>query len=107
MRRQTFLVVLGLFVGSTQTSAQQPVKPDSVQAQMEQASVMMAPMMGQMTQFMVEGTLKAMAKPENVELLATFTRNYYDALRRKGFTKEEALQIVVATGIPRMPSGGR
>jgi hypothetical protein len=48
-----------------------------------------------------------MAKPENVELLATFTRNYYDALRRKGFTKEEALQIGVATGIPRMPSGGR
>lgn len=68
---------------------------------------MMGPMMGQMMEAMMDGMLKAMAKPENVERLASFTRAYYEALMRKGFTKEEALQIVVAMGLPRMPSGGR
>lgn len=107
MRRQTLLVVLGLFIGSNEVNAQVPVRSDSAKAQMEQATRMMGPMMGQMMESMMEGMLKTMAKPENIELLATFTRNYYDALLRKGFTKEEALQIVVATGVPRMPSGGR
>ena len=60
-----------------------------------------------MMEAMMEGMLKVMAKPENIELLATFTRRYYEALIQKGFTKDEALQIVVAAGIPRMPSGPR
>ncbi len=47
------------------------------------------------------------AKPESADRLATFTKNYYDALIRKGFTKEQALQIVIATGMPRMPNAGR
>jgi hypothetical protein len=41
MRRQTFLVVLGIFVGSTRISAQEAVKPDSVQAQWSSPPVMM------------------------------------------------------------------
>jgi len=51
--------------------------------------------------------LRVMARPENADRLATFTRNYYDALIRKGFTREQALQIVIATGMPRMPNAGR
>ena len=90
-----------------QAEGQQPPKPDSMRAQMEQASAMMGPMMGQMMEAMMEGMLRVMAKPENIDRLATFTRNYYEALIRKGFTKDEALQIVVAAGIPRMPSMGR
>src|SRR5256884_6895072 len=88
-------------------SGQQPTKADSMRAQMEQASAMMGPMMGQMMEAMMEGMLRVMARPENADRLATFTKNYYDALIRKGFTKEQALQIVVATGMPRMPTAGR
>jgi len=83
-------------------SGQQPTKADSMQT-----SAMMRPMMGQMMEAMMEGMLKVMEKPENAERLATFTRNYYDALIRKGFTKEQALQIVIASGMPRLPSGPR
>ena len=110
--RSTLFPVLSILACSvlltpTLASAQQPTKSDSMRAQMEQASTMMVPMMGQMMESMMEGMLKVMAKPENAERLATFTRNYYDALVRKGFTKQEALQIVMATGLPRMPSGPR
>ncbi len=37
-------------------------------------------------------------KPETAQALATFVRNFYDALIAKGFTKEEALRIVAGFG---------
>jgi hypothetical protein len=83
-------------------AAQQPVNPDA--AQMQQ---MMGPMMAQMATVMLESTLTVLAKPENAERLADFTKHYYDALIKRGFTKEEALQIVVATGFPKPMSPGR
>ena len=87
--------------------AQRPTSPDSMQRQMQQASQMMVPMMQQMAVVMMEGTLTALAKPENADRLADFTRHYYDALIKRGFTKEEALQIVMSTGFPHAPSAGR
>jgi len=99
-------LALLLFV-PTGASGQRPSKPDSMQAQLEQASAMMGPMMGQMMEAMMEGMLRVLSKPENAERLAAFTRNYYDALVRKGFTKDEALQIVIAAGMPRVPTGPR
>ena len=87
--------------------SQQPTVSDSLRAQMAQTSAMMGPMMGPMMEAMMEGMLRVMARPENADRLATFTKNYYDALIRKGFTKEQALQIVIATGMPRMPNAGR
>jgi hypothetical protein len=44
-----------------------------------------------------------LARPEMTEEMATFTKNYYDALVPKGFSKEEALRIVAAHGVPRAP----
>ena len=35
--------------------------------------------------------------------MATYTKNYYDALVAKGFTKEEALKIVIGVGMPSIP----
>src|SRR3989449_10813222 len=67
--------------------SQQPTVSDSLRAQMAQTSAMMGPMMGQMMEAMMEGMLRVMARPENADRLATFTKNYYDALIRKGFTK--------------------
>jgi len=56
---------------------------------------------------MLESTLTTLAKPENAERLAEFTKHYYDALIKRGFTKQEALQLVAAMGIPRPMSPGR
>src|SRR2546425_7445659 len=57
--------------------SQQPTVSDSLRAQMAQTSAMMGPMMGQMMEAMMEGMLRVMARPENADRLATFTKNYY------------------------------
>jgi hypothetical protein len=71
-----------------------------MQAQMMQS---MGPMMQQMAVMSLEGTLRALAKPENAELYAAFAKNYYDALIKSGFTPEQALQIVTGLGVPKIP----
>lgn len=107
-----FLAVLAL-AGVPDLQAQ--VRPDSartaagtmqppMEAQYEDM-VGMAPMVGQMMQVMMRSILQTLALPESTELLATFTRNYFDALIAKGFSRDEALRIVMAHGIPAMPTG--
>ncbi|MCM8794959.1 MAG: hypothetical protein NC819_04065 [Candidatus Omnitrophica bacterium] len=68
------------------------------QVQMQQMQEMMGFMMGQM----MDGMAKTMAQKQFAENLAIFTRNYYDALINRGFTEEQALKIVTASGIPSM-----
>lgn len=70
----------------------------------EEIMQMMGPMMGQMMEVMMDAMLTTMAKPQSAEKLATFTRNYYEALIAKGFAKEEALKIVTSMGIPTVPA---
>ena len=96
----TALVLLVPAVSAAQDADKAP--PPSFQ----QGFDMMGPMMAQMSVGVLQATLATLAAPESAEKLATFTRNYYEALIRKGFTKDEALRIVVAfvpplTGAPR------
>ena len=53
---------------------------------------------------LVEEALKAkadaLADPEISVQFAKFMRNYYEALLDEGFTTQEALDILMATGIP-------
>jgi hypothetical protein len=99
------VLVLGLGAAAARSAgAQQPTaSPDSVQRAMEQASVMMVPMFARMAEITLETTLKTLAKPENVDRLAAFMHQYYVALTKQGFTKSEALQIVIAAGLPTAP----
>jgi len=62
----------------------------------------MGPMYESMSQAMIEGTLKALEKPETIDRLARFARRYYDALIKQGFSKEEALEIVAGAGFAGM-----
>lgn len=86
-------------------SAAHPQMPDSValMQQMQGMSGMMGMMYRQMTEVMMEVTLEVLTRPESAEKLATFTRNYYEALLRKGFTEEQAIRIVAAAGVPSSP----
>ncbi len=43
---------------------------------------------------------EALADPEISVQFAKFMRNYYEALLDEGFTSQEALDILTATGIP-------
>jgi len=65
----------------------------------------MGPMYQNMMQAMVEGTIKAFEKQETIDRLARFSRRYYEALMREGFSKDEALQIVAGAGIAAMRTG--
>jgi hypothetical protein len=82
--------------GTEETAPQEPTEDQIMQ--------MMGPMMGGMMTGMIDAMLAVMAKPETADKLATFTKNYHDALMAKGFSKEEALRIVISVGIPSVPS---
>jgi len=71
----------------------------------KEALQQMGPMMGMMMKGMMKAMLELFSEPETAEKLATFTKNYYDALIRKGFTPEQALKIVIGQGMPSL--GGK
>ena len=85
--------------------SQAPPTPEEMKKIMDATFGAMVPMMGRMTEVMLEAQLKVAAEPQTAERLASFKKNLYDELIKKGFGKDQALQIVVATGIPSaMPS---
>ncbi|NIQ37912.1 MAG: hypothetical protein GTN81_04895 [Proteobacteria bacterium] len=83
-----------------------PISAEAQQKQPSQEEIMqmMGPMMRGMIEGMMEAMLSIMVKPETGEQLATFTRNYYEALIAKGFSKDEALKIVTSVGMPSLPA---
>jgi hypothetical protein len=105
---RTLIVAAALLLLTTTAAVpQQPTAiPDSASmAQMAGMFNQMGPMYESMMQSMVEGTIKAFEKPETIERLARFSRRYYDALIKQGFTKVEALQIVAGVGIAGVKAG--
>ena len=54
---------------------------------------------------MVQSLLDQLATPDTADKLAKFQRQYYDALIKQGFSHDDAMRIVAATGIPFMASG--
>lgn len=106
MSARAFLLALALTAGATASAAaQEKVKPaeaDSMAAAMD----FMTPMMGKMAAAMLSGVLDLLNDPATVEKLATFNRRYFEALVAKGFSREEALRIVMAVGVPMMPGQG-
>ena len=61
------------------------------------------PMFSTMMAGMYGGIIDYMARPETATKLAAFTRNYFDELMKKGFTREEALMLVRGMGMPGVP----
>ncbi len=85
----------------------QPVEETPEQTQREMQMAMqgmrqMGPAMSKMVGQMMDVMLTYLARKETAMKLAAFTRNYYVALVKAGFTKEEALRIVVQSGMPSL-----
>lgn len=78
---------------------------EEIKKQLKQLEESMGPMMEILFEQMMKGMAKALAAREVAEYYATFTRSYYDALITRGFTEEQAMQIITSTGIPSL--GGR
>jgi len=49
---------------------------------------------------MVRGTTAALSEPKTAADLAAFTRNYYEALVKQGFSEAEALALVGRVSFP-------
>jgi hypothetical protein len=95
---------LGAVLAASGAEAQTRPAPAPAQEQIQQQMDMMGPAMAKMMENMYGGMLRALAKPESAEQLATFMKNYRDALVAKGFSPDEAMQIVKGTGMPTMPA---
>lgn len=67
----------------------------------------MGPMYENMAASMMEGTLKVLERQETIDRVAGIARRYYEALMKQGFSKEEALQIVVGAGLLSTRPAGR
>jgi hypothetical protein len=58
-----------------------------------------------MTEAMLEAQLKVAERPETADMVAAFKKNLYEALMKKGFSPEQAMQLTLATAMPSaMPS---
>ncbi len=111
------LLLAWSFPYSSSAQAQQPggarakrdstsrLEPTFPAGMMEQQAAMMGPMMSAMTQAIFDAKLARLAKPETAAQLASFVKNFYAALLDQGFTKEEALRLVAAIGIPGLNGG--
>lgn len=59
-----------------------------------------AAMMVPATEAIIEAELNVAAMPETAYRIASFKRNLFDALRKSGFTSEQAFQLTLATALP-------
>ena len=91
------LICLGsaLFVHPRRATAQQPPSQNPAE-QMRQMQEVMGPMMRANMQAMMEAALTVLARKETADQMATFSKNYLDALVAKGFSRDEALRLVAA-----------
>lgn len=53
-----------------------------------------------MIRMMYKTVFTEYSKKENTDLIASYYKNLYDSLIEKGFTKEEAMKIILSAGIP-------
>ena len=103
MIKKLCVCLLILLFASVCLAQDQEMTPEQQQAMIQQQMDAMTPMFGQMMRAMMTATFDVLSQPESAEKLASFTRNYYDALIKKGFSKKEALNIAMSVGMPSMP----
>ena len=97
------VVFTALLVVCGAAFAQNPLpskpSPEDMQRMMDSTSAML-PTLARTTEVQLEAQLKVAERPETAERIATFKKNLFDALRRKGFTAEQSLQIINTTSWP-------
>lgn len=95
----TLLLTASSLAFSQQTQQKQP-SPEEMRLLMQATMGAMVPVMGQMTEAMIDAQLRMAERPETIERIATFKRSLYESLLKKGFTGDQAIQIVLTTALP-------
>ncbi len=99
------LLLLALTIGfNGNVYSQDNMTPAEQEQMMQQTMQSMLPFMGQMMKIMMEVQFQVLADPKTADRLAEYTKNYYDALVKKGFSKDDALKIAMNMGIPSFPA---
>lgn len=99
-----------ILVGPSELSAQgspsdQP-DPSEILDALAGANGPMQDMMTNMVRGMLLTSTETLANPVVAERIATFHRQYYDALVAEGFTGEQAMRLVANIGAPIPAMGG-
>lgn len=81
--------------------------PEEMQRMMDPSMVSMLPMLARIDEAHLEAQLKVAERPDTAEKIASFKKNLFDALRRKGFTAEQSLQLTTATPLPSTAPAGK
>ena len=89
-----------------QPQQKQP-RPEEMQKIMDATMGAMIPMMGRMTEVILEAQLKVAERSETAERVAAFKKNLYEALLKKGFNAEQAMQITLASAPPSAAPSGK
>ncbi|HPX60284.1 MAG TPA: hypothetical protein PLN25_00755 [Deltaproteobacteria bacterium] len=92
------------FANQTANGKQQP-SPEEMKQIMEMSMGAMVPMMGKMTEVMIEAQLIIAEKPETARRMAAFKKNLYTELLKQGFSKKEAFEIMLNTSSPAAMPG--
>lgn len=79
--------------------------PEEMKQIMEMSMGAMVPMMGKMTEVMIEAQLIIAEKPETARRMAAFKKNLYTELLKQGFSKKEAFEIMLNTASPAAMPG--
>ncbi|MDB5756069.1 MAG: hypothetical protein JWR56_2497 [Massilia sp.] len=101
MRRHLLLPAL-LFCTCGASYAQAPTPPRPTPTEMLQ---MTDASMERALETQLNAQLKVAERPETAERIASFKKNLFDSLRKKGFTAEQSMQIVIAMPLPSIASG--
>ena len=100
MRKLLIAGAVSLLGSAALAQPQQPPSPEQMKQIMQATMGAMVSVMGPMTDAVIEAQVNAAARPETAEKIAAFKKNLYDALLKKGFNVQQALQIVVSTAPP-------
>jgi len=104
------IVLLVLLAATTAAFAEEPAankepSPDDIKQLMELSFGAMVPMMGKMTEAMIDAQLKIAERPETAKSLAAFKKNLYNELIKQGFSKKEAFDVMLNTSVPAAMPG--
>ncbi len=104
-------MAITLFVCGTAWAQAAPAQaqptPEQMKQVMQTAMASVIAMIRPMTEATIDAQLVMAEKPDTAERVASFKKNLFDALVKKGFKTDEALQIVISTGIPSAAQVGK
>ena len=94
-----------LLVLPLSAQAEQPKKPNQEQmaAMVQMMRDLMVPLVMEFTEVMMDTQFRVLSERETAKALASYSRNYFEELIEAGFSRNEALALTSAAGIPVLP----